>query len=55
MSEIRPEGHLLHAWMLGLFHPRTDNWLECEAPPPVDFMSSFHSVPFQTRQRTGAS
>jgi 23S rRNA pseudouridine1911/1915/1917 synthase len=52
---VRAERQLLHAWKLGLFHPRTNSWMECEAPPPVDLMSSFHSVPFQTRQRTSAS
>ena len=28
---------MFHAWKLGLFHPRTNNWMECEAPPPADF------------------
>ena len=52
---VKVERQMLHAWKLGFFHPRTDNWMECEAPPPVDLMSSFHSVPIQTRQRTSAS
>jgi 23S rRNA pseudouridine1911/1915/1917 synthase len=37
MSEIKAERHLLHAWKLGLFHPRTNNWMEFEAPLPEDF------------------
>jgi 23S rRNA pseudouridine1911/1915/1917 synthase len=28
---------LLHAWKLGLFHPRTHTWMEFEAPIPPDF------------------
>jgi 23S rRNA pseudouridine1911/1915/1917 synthase len=31
------ERHLLHAWKLGLFHPRTEAWMEFEAPLPEDF------------------
>ena len=53
--EVRVERQMLHAWRLGLFHPRTKEWMEFEAPPPADFMSWFHSEPFQTRQRTSAS
>ena len=30
---------LLHAWKLGLFHPRTHAWMEFEAPIPADFAS----------------
>ena len=26
----------LHAWILGLVHPATREWLECRAPLPVD-------------------
>ena len=28
---------LLHAWKLGLFRPRTNEWVEFEAPLPADF------------------
>ena len=28
---------MLHAWKLGVFHPRTDEWMESEAPLPEDF------------------
>jgi len=28
---------MLHAWKLGLFHPKTNEWMESEAPPPADF------------------
>jgi len=52
---VKAERQLLHAWKLGLFHPKTNEWMEFEAPPPADFMSWFHSEPFQTRQRTSAS
>ena len=34
------ERHLLHAWKLGLFHPRTNEWMEFEAPLPADFSAS---------------
>ncbi|MGB9662762.1 MAG: RluA family pseudouridine synthase [Moorellaceae bacterium] len=30
-------GQLLHAWRLGLFHPRTQEYLEFSAPPPEVF------------------
>ncbi|MDE2181088.1 MAG: RluA family pseudouridine synthase, partial [candidate division NC10 bacterium] len=36
---MKAERHLLHAWKLGLFHPRTDEWMEFEAPLPPDFTS----------------
>ena len=36
---VRVERQLLHAWKLGLFHPRTNNWMEFEAPLPADFAS----------------
>ncbi|PWB82056.1 MAG: RluA family pseudouridine synthase, partial [Candidatus Methylomirabilota bacterium] len=35
--KAKAERHLLHAWKLGLFHPRTHEWMEFEAPPPEDF------------------
>lgn len=35
--KAKAERHLLHAWKLGLFHPRTDAWMEFEAPLPPDF------------------
>ncbi len=34
---VRPERQLLHAWKLGLFHPKTNEWMEFEAPLPADF------------------
>ena len=46
----KAERQLLHAWKLGFFHPRTNDWMEFEAPLPADFMSWFDSEPFQTRQ-----
>ena len=52
---VRAERQLLHSWKLGVFHPTTNEWMEFEAPPPADFMSWFHSEPFQTRQKTTAS
>ena len=42
---VKPKRQLLHAWKLGLFHPRTDNWMEFEAPLPADFMSWLHTEP----------
>ena len=36
---------MLHAWRLGLFHPRTDSWMESEAPLPADFASRLHTEP----------
>jgi 23S rRNA pseudouridine1911/1915/1917 synthase len=51
---VTAERHLLHAWKLGLFHPRTNNWMECEAPLPADFMSWFHTEPSaDTTRETG--
>src|SRR3990172_1351740 len=29
---VKPERQLLHAWKLGLFHPKTNEWMEFEAP-----------------------
>ncbi len=34
---LTAERHLLHAWKLGFFHPRTNEWMEFEAPLPPDF------------------
>ena len=34
---VTAERQLLHAWKLGLFHPRTGEWMEFEAPLPADF------------------
>ncbi len=45
MSEIKAERQLLHAWKLGFFHPRTNDWMEFEAPPPADFASWLHTEP----------
>ena len=28
---------MFHAWKLGGFHPRTNEWVKFEAPPPEDF------------------
>jgi 23S rRNA pseudouridine1911/1915/1917 synthase len=36
---------LLHAWKLGLFHPKTNEWMEFEAPLPADFASWLHTEP----------
>lgn len=42
---VKAERQLLHAWKLGLFHPRTDNWMEFEAPLPADFANWLHAKP----------
>jgi 23S rRNA pseudouridine1911/1915/1917 synthase len=34
---VPAERQLLHAWKLGFFHPRTNEWMEFEAPFPPDF------------------
>jgi 23S rRNA pseudouridine1911/1915/1917 synthase len=34
---VTAERQLLHAWKLGLFHPKTHKWMEFEAPLPADF------------------
>ena len=39
------ERQLLHAWKLGLFHPRTNEWMEFQAPLPADFTSWLHTEP----------
>jgi 23S rRNA pseudouridine1911/1915/1917 synthase len=31
---------MLHAWRLGFTHPRTNEWLQAEAPLPADFESA---------------
>lgn len=41
---VGAERHLLHAWKLGLFHPRTEKWMEFEAPLPPDFTSRLHAA-----------
>jgi 23S rRNA pseudouridine1911/1915/1917 synthase len=43
-GEVTPERHLLHAWKLGLFHPRTNEWMEFEAPLPADFTGRLHAA-----------
>jgi len=40
---VKPERQLLHAWKLGLFHPKTNEWMEFEAPLPADFASWLHT------------
>jgi 23S rRNA pseudouridine1911/1915/1917 synthase len=45
MSEIKVERQMLHAWKLGLFHPKTNEWMEFEAPLPADFASWLHTEP----------
>ena len=40
---VQAERQLLHAWKLGFFHPRTEEWMEFEAPLPADFTSWLHS------------
>jgi 23S rRNA pseudouridine1911/1915/1917 synthase len=45
MSEIKAERQLLHAWKLGLFDPKTNEWMEFEAPLPADFASWLHTEP----------
>jgi 23S rRNA pseudouridine1911/1915/1917 synthase len=42
---VTAERHLLHAWKLGLFHPKSNAWMEFEAPPPADFASWLHTEP----------
>jgi len=42
---VRAERQLLHAWKLGLFHPKTNEWMEFEAPLPADFASWLHTEP----------
>ncbi len=37
------ERQLLHAWKLGFFHPRTNEWMEFEAPLPADFTRWLHA------------
>ena len=44
-GSVTPERHLLHAWKLGLFHPRTNEWMEFEASLPLDFTSWLHAGP----------
>ena len=42
---VKAERQLLHAWKLGLFHPRTNEWMEFEAPLPADFTNWLHTEP----------
>ena len=34
---VKAERQLLHAWKLGFFHPKTNEWMEFDAPLPADF------------------
>ncbi len=38
------ERQALHAWRLGLRHPVSGAWLECEAPLPADFRAAWAAV-----------
>ncbi len=42
---VEAERQMLHAWRLGFFHPKTDAWMEFEAPLPADFASWLHADP----------
>jgi 23S rRNA pseudouridine1911/1915/1917 synthase len=49
------ERQLLHAWKLGLFHPKTNEWMEFEAPLPADFTYWLHTEPYRMRHSKGVS
>lgn len=53
-GEVQAERHLLHAWKLGLFHPRTDAWMEFEASLPPDFTHWCHVGPSTETTPLGA-
>ena len=53
--EVKAERHLLHAWKLGLFHPRTNEWMEFEARLPADFTCWLHTEPYRMRHSKGVS
>jgi 23S rRNA pseudouridine1911/1915/1917 synthase len=42
---VTAERQLLHAWKLGLLHPRTSAWMEFEAQLPADFTNWLQSGP----------
>ena len=42
---VMAERQMLHAWRLGFFHPKTDAWMEFEAPLPADFTNWLHIEP----------
>jgi 23S rRNA pseudouridine1911/1915/1917 synthase len=42
---VQAERQLLHAWKLGFFHPRTEEWMEFEAPLPADFTNWLYTEP----------
>ncbi|MGH7410698.1 MAG: RluA family pseudouridine synthase [Candidatus Methylomirabilis sp.] len=42
---VKAERQLLHASKLGLFHPKTNEWMEFQAPLPADFTSWLHAEP----------
>ncbi len=42
---VKAERQLLHAWKFGLCHPKTDEWMEFEAPLPADFAAWLHTPP----------
>ena len=52
---VTAERQLLHAWKLGLFHPRTNEWMEFEAPLPADFADHLHAARLQTRHNRSGS
>ncbi len=50
---VQAERQLLHGWRLGLFHPRTNESMEFEAPLPADFTRWLHTEPYRMPHSKG--
>jgi hypothetical protein len=42
---------MFHAWKLGVFHQRTDEWVKFEGPPPEDFTHQLQADSLQTEEK----
>jgi 23S rRNA pseudouridine1911/1915/1917 synthase len=47
-SPVGVSRQFLHAWKLGLRHPRTGEWLEFEAPLPADLQAVLNQLQAET-------
>lgn len=54
-GEVKARRQLLHAWKLGLFHPRTNAWMKFEVPVPVGFTARRYIAVPRTPLREDAS
>ena len=43
-ERAQAKGQMLHAYRLGLYHPKTEEWMEFEAQPPEDFAKTLEKL-----------